>query len=694
MKRILLATALSLPAAVPAYAQIASTGAALPLTGGTMTGSLTISNGTGSVLSASGGAAFLTGATGGVATNASPLGMTAVGTNQNFSILGTGTGLVLLRNANGIGFEALDAGGTVANQIRVQGATTTNAPSVQAGGTDTNIDLLLKPQGTGIVRTPATATLRAGKLSSRSDLNGGTTWSSGTAVEGTANFISTGAVSGTVSASGIGSANYIGISTTNVDASSSSLNTFQGLHVAQNFGGTSMKGGIHGLLVQVAQTAATANSNGSTYTSGNFWMDASFNDGGSGLALGQTAGQLYSINPKTVLHTGATNWSGVFGGEINFGIQTGASAGTKIGLQIVNLSDDAVAGSLEDASLRIGSQNGAIGVQKGINFGGVSAWFPISSTGSIIATTTQVAYGGTGRSAVFRPPQVFAGVDFLPINFSLGSGFAFRSPAFSVDGTGQIVSANATLATTATGVKLDIPNQIVTAVAVSSAGSASGNGVGSYFPGDILIGPSAGQFQVVTTKVIAATVANGGTGGTNGTQTVTGTTGTGTPFQASVTVAGGAITAVGSITVAGSYTVNPTAYAAEPVTGAGLSGAVLNLGMGVGTVAILVPGVSAAGAGTYANPVATTGGSGIGCTLTLTWSVRNTLNLNPSGNTLVGSGSALSLDATSGMLQIPTVAGTPSGSIGAAGQAAVVIDTTGSKIWVNWGSGWKSVVLS
>lgn len=82
--------------------------------------------------------------------------------------------------------------------------------------------------------------------------------------------------------------------------------------------------------------------------------------------------------------------------------------------------------------------------------------------------------------------------------------------------------------------------------------------------------------------VTGAGVASGGSGGTNGAATVTGTTGTGTPFQANVTIAGGAITAVNSITVGGLYTASPTNVAAEPVTGAGLTGATLSLTMAGG----------------------------------------------------------------------------------------------------------------
>ncbi len=98
---------------------------------------------------------------------------------------------------------------------------------------------------------------------------------------------------------------------------------------------------------------------------------------------------------------------------------------------------------------------------------------------------------------------------------------------------------------------------------------------------DAAIGSIKSHSQVIraTLKVIAATVSAGGTGGSSGTQTVTGTTGTGTKFQASVTVSGGAITAVLSITVAGIYTNRPPDLSDEPVTGASLVGAKLSIDM-------------------------------------------------------------------------------------------------------------------
>ena len=148
----------------------------------------------------------------------------------------------------------------------------------------------------------------------------------------------------------------------------------------------------------------------------------------------------------------------------------------------------------------------------------------------------------------------------------------------------------------------------------SGAPSLPQSGAGSYATNDTitLAGgtfTTAGVLTVTSTLVQSATINAAGSGGTTGVQTVTGTTGTGTKFQASVTVAGGAITAINSITVPGSYTVNPTTLTAEPVTGGGLTGATLSVKMGVNTVS-----VSNAGAYTVfpTNPVSQTSTSGAG----------------------------------------------------------------------------------
>lgn len=144
---------------------------------------------------------------------------------------------------------------------------------------------------------------------------------------------------------------------------------------------------------------------------------------------------------------------------------------------------------------------------------------------------------------------------------------------------------------------------------------------------------TAATFTVSNLEVVSATVAAAGTSGTPGSATITGTTGTGTKFQATVTIgAGGTLDSIDEITVGGDYTVGPT-LAAQPVTGGSLSGATVNVVMGVKAVTIT-------NAGSYSVPVTTTGaatttsGSGTGATLTVGYGVATvTVTSNGQGYT-------------------------------------------------------------
>lgn len=214
---------------------------------------------------------------------------------------------------------------------------------------------------------------------------------------------------------------------------------------------------------------------------------------------------------------------------------------------------------------------------------------------------------GYGYNRVIVPNVATQGPDSVA-SVSVGSaGTNFTgipSVAFSGAGTGAAGSA--------------VMKALTATVVTAQSGS------GSYAPSNtITLAGATGSEPVVTvthTQVVSATVAAGGSGGTDGTQTVTGTTGTGTKFQASVTVAAGAVTAVLSITVAGDYTANPSSLTAEPVTGASLTGAQLNVKMGVLTATVTTPGSLTALA---ANPVAqgSTNGTGTGATFNMTYGV-------------------------------------------------------------------------
>lgn len=91
------------------------------------------------------------------------------------------------------------------------------------------------------------------------------------------------------------------------------------------------------------------------------------------------------------------------------------------------------------------------------------------------------------------------------------------------------------------------------------------------------------------------------------------------------------------------------------------------------------------------NPQTVSFGSGTGWTVNITWPSASIVALQGGGgNTRVGTGSALATNATSGFLLVPTMAGSPSGTVGAAGQAAIVINTTANKLcWSIGGGTWK-----
>jgi hypothetical protein len=84
-------------------------------------------------------------------TGNSALAVAAGGTNQNLALLSSGTGSVNVGTGNGTGLSVLDPGVGSTNYVTVKGATTGSAPVIGTAGSDTNINLVLTPKGTGNV---------------------------------------------------------------------------------------------------------------------------------------------------------------------------------------------------------------------------------------------------------------------------------------------------------------------------------------------------------------------------------------------------------------------------------------------------------------------------------------------------------------------------------------------------------------
>lgn len=245
----------------------------------------------------------------------------------------------------------------------------------------------------------------------------------------------------------------------------------------------------------------------------------------------------------------------------------------------------------------------------GLQIGAKCDVIETSSDGSIAASSSSF----TSTAITFKASDVGK---YIVIAGAGAAGAPLATTITAVSGHTATLAATATTA---------VPNLSLEDTAVATAQS----GAGSYAVGDTitLAGGTHTTAAITTidlTKVVSATVAAGGSGGTDGTKTVTGTTGTtigtGGYFTASVTVSGGAITAVLSIntpTGAGLYSTNPTSLTVEPVTGDSLSGAQLNIVMGVAQAHPTTAGVYSVSAATLTQ--ASSSGSGTGATFTATF---------------------------------------------------------------------------
>ncbi len=243
----------------------------------------------------------------------------------------------------------------------------------------------------------------------------------------------------------------------------------------------------------------------------------------------------------------------------------------------------------------------------------------VISDGAYITENALAITGATQTNPCVVTGNAIGATAATPNNGAVVSSYA---PADKITLAGGAFATPAVLAVTNTkllGLQLNAPG-------------------GGYAPADTIhlsggTQSSPAIVTVSTTQVAAAAVASAGTGGVAGPAVVMGTTGTGVKFQANVTINGGSggIISVNSIALAGSYTVNPTTPTAEPVTGGGVTGATLNLTIGVGTFSITSVGVFTA------NPVGltfsqgSTSGLGTGATFQFALMGPNALTVSTAG---------------------------------------------------------------
>lgn len=295
----------------------------------------------------------------------------------------------------------------------------------------------------------------------------------------------------------------------NGDNYNAGTNTALSFGVAQEtqifFGGTSCVGGREAIFANCILNSPTATSTPSAlrfYTALSGQAQAFTGDGG--VLPGSPKGKMYGSNEIGALSTGATGFEQVAAGYDQIYCLTGSSLKTKSIRSFIyggltnNTVVDAVQGSTYDSALMIGAETGAVaGGKNGLLIGDMFGVQPLATNATIV-----------NLSSTTGTPTFSNGVDF-----SLGtfSGSAFKSPGFSVDGTGNvtvsgIVGATAGIAATAGKVGELISSTVSQGSSVPlSYGTVSNVTFVTLTPGDWDVGGSI-YFALSATATAVPTV--------------------------------------------------------------------------------------------------------------------------------------------------------------------------------------------
>lgn len=169
--------------------------------------------------------------------------------------------------------------------------------------------------------------------------------------------------------------------------------------------------------------------------------NVSVNLGGTDTTTGGSAGFVYAENPVAHTSSGATNIRQVVGSEIDVWTETGSSMMDRMGEQIV-ITAAGVGGVRDDIgwSLNNGFQqtSGQIPWATGISFGRQGGYFPIATTGTIMAVIPH-----TGETV-----STANGIDFSAATFT---GNVWNDGKTILSGAGQLQMSKMTASASAPG---------------------------------------------------------------------------------------------------------------------------------------------------------------------------------------------------------------------------------------------------
>lgn len=199
-----------------------------------------------------------------------------------------------------------------------------------------------------------------------------------------------------------------------------------GWQFVHSFGnGTGNREAVNIVLSQDAPTTGTVNGQ---FVGLQTQVLANTGDGGT---VGAEKGFYYSLGGYSkIVGTNTPHVIQVNTQENDMEVQSGATTLEKYGYKITQTSADAVQGSANDAAYVAVNQTGAIGWKNFLQLGdGVAGRQPLASNGTVLAV----------KSA----QTLLGGIDLATnVTFSGAGNFAFKSPGFTVDGSGNLSAAN------------------------------------------------------------------------------------------------------------------------------------------------------------------------------------------------------------------------------------------------------------
>ena len=295
-------------------------------------------------------------------------------------------------------------------------------------------------------------------------------------------------VNQSLSGSGADSANTILISSD--DAVMTDDGFGAGLIVSHAFGGSSMRGGRHGLWSYATFTGASSGSNGNrNYVSAAQWLIVNAGDGGGS---GTEQGGFFACNPFVSVGASAAHLLNVSAGEVNVAMAVGSSALHKTIWQLVGHVDDKVQGTITDAMLAFGAQTGNVKTRDGILFTNIYGIPPISTTGTLIRTS--------GSATVAN------GIDLSSYTISTS---AFKSTGFNVSGSGGITATGSVAINDAAS-----PQVVLTVASAGQAGFQWNVGLQAFlvdtYVADVPILFRVNSSEVARMQATGINIASGG----------------------------------------------------------------------------------------------------------------------------------------------------------------------------------------